>query len=71
MVHICDLIYSSCMKPFYLTLLFVLIACTPRIELAPSDKPITINMNIKIDHEVRVKVEKDLEQVIGKDSNLF
>lgn len=48
-----------------------LLSCTPRIELAPSDKPITINMNIKIDHEVKVKVEKDLEQVIGKDSNLF
>lgn len=47
------------------------VGCTPRIEVVPSDKPITINMNIKIDHEVRVKVERDLEQVISKDSDLF
>ena len=54
---------------FLVTLLCA--GCTPRIEVVPSDKPITINMNIKIDHEVRVKVERDLEQVISKDSDLF
>jgi YnbE-like lipoprotein len=59
------------MKLSLVTIFFMLVACTPRIELAPSDKPITINMNIKIDHEVKVKVEKDLEQVFAKDSNLF
>ena len=48
-----------------------LIACSPRVELAAPEKPITINMNIKIDHEVRVKVERDLEKVISKDSDLF
>lgn len=37
---------------------------------APTE-PITINLNVKIDHEVRVKVEKDLEDVISKDSELF
>ncbi len=46
-------------------------ACTPRVELGGSDKPITINMNVKIDHEVRVKVEKDLDSVISADSDLF
>ena len=46
-------------------------ACTPRVEIAPSDKPITINMNIKIDHEVKVKVDRDLDEVINKDSKLF
>lgn len=47
------------------------LACTPRVELGGSDKPITINMNVKIDHEVRVKVEKDLDSVISEDSDLF
>lgn len=46
-------------------------SCTPRVELAGSDKPITINMNVKIDHEVRVKVDKELDQVISEDSGLF
>lgn len=51
--------------------LIVLIGCSPRVEVAPSDKPITINLNVKIDHEVRVKVEKDLDQVISEKSDLF
>jgi hypothetical protein len=46
-------------------------ACTPRIEVAPSDKPITINLNVKIDHEIRVKVDKELDHVLSSDSGLF
>ncbi|MDT7042495.1 YnbE family lipoprotein [Candidatus Nitronereus thalassa] len=46
-------------------------ACTPRVEVAPPEKPITINLNVKIDHEVRVKVEKDLQAVFSEDSKLF
>ena len=44
---------------------------TARVEVVPPDKPITINLNIKIDHEVRVKVEKELDAVLSKDSPLF
>ncbi|MFO0774274.1 MAG: YnbE family lipoprotein [Nitrospiraceae bacterium] len=47
------------------------LACTPRVEVAPSDKPITINLNVKIDHEIRVKVDKDLENVMSDKSGLF
>ena len=46
-------------------------ACTPRVEVAAPDKPITINLNVKIDHEIRVKVDKDLEKVFSDDSGLF
>ena len=49
----------------------VLLSCTPRVEVAVPDKPITINLNIKIDHEVRVKVDKDLEAVFSDQSELF
>ena len=48
-----------------------LTACTPRVEVAPPDEPITINLNVKIDHEVRVRVEKDLDKVISDESDLF
>ena len=44
--------------------------CTPQVELM-ADKPITINLNVKIDHEIRVKVDKDLDQVLSQDSGLF
>lgn len=46
-------------------------SCTPRIEVAAPDKPITINLNVKIDHEIRVKVDKDLDQVLSSNSGLF
>jgi len=46
-------------------------ACTPRVEIAAPEKPITINLNVKIDHEVRIRVEKDLDELISEDSELF
>ncbi|HET9606227.1 MAG TPA: YnbE family lipoprotein [Nitrospira sp.] len=46
------------------------LGCTPRVEVA-ADKPITINLNVKIDHEIRVKVDKELDQVLSQDSGLF
>lgn len=56
---------------FSIAALFSIAGCTPRVEVAPPTEPITINLNVKIDHEVRLKVEKDLDKVISKDSELF
>jgi hypothetical protein len=52
-------------------LVFVVGACTPRVEVEAPDKPITINLNVKIDHEIRVKVDKELDQVLSDESGLF
>jgi len=54
-----------------MSVLPMIASCTPRVTVEASEKPITINLNVKIDHEVRIKVEKDLDQVISKDSPLF
>lgn len=43
-------------------------ACTPTVRVA-SD-PIEINMNVKIQHEVRVKVDRELEELF-EDEDLF
>jgi len=45
--------------------------CNPTVTIAPPDKPITINMNIKIEHEIKIKVDKDLEKALSEDSGLF
>ncbi|MGC1952108.1 MAG: YnbE family lipoprotein [Gammaproteobacteria bacterium] len=45
--------------------------CTPTVRVAPPEEPITINLNVKIEHEVRVKVERALDEVISEDSGLF
>jgi hypothetical protein len=50
---------------------FVLLsACTHKIQLETKE-PITININVKIDHEIRVKVDKELDDIFSDDSELF
>ena len=49
----------------------LLAACAPKVQLEAPKEPITINMNIKIEHEIRVKVDKDLDQLLDKDKDLF
>lgn len=53
------------------TCLPLMAACSPTVKLEAPDKPIEINMNVKIDHEVRVRVEKDLENEIANNPELF
>jgi len=51
-------------------ILLVSAACTTKVEVATKE-PITINLNVKIQHEIRVKVDKELEDVFKKDKGLF
>lgn len=46
-------------------------ACAPTVKIEAPDKPIEINLNVKIEQEVRVKVERDLEKAIQDDPALF
>jgi hypothetical protein len=46
-------------------------ACEPRVTVEPPKEPITINVNVKIDHEVRVKVDKELDDLFDKKPELF
>lgn len=48
----------------------VITACTHTVQVETKE-PITININVKIDHEIRVKVDKELDNVFSEDSNLF
>lgn len=48
-----------------------LTSCTPRIEVAAPKEPITINMNVKIEHEIHIKVDKDVEALLKERSDLF
>ena len=45
-------------------------ACQPTVKVEAPDKPITINLNVKIEQEVRIKVEKDVEDLLA-DEELF
>ncbi|MDZ7278355.1 YnbE family lipoprotein [Pantoea eucrina] len=49
----------------------LLLGCVPRIEVAAPKEPITINMNVKIEHEIHIKVDKDVEALLKDQSGLF
>ncbi len=49
----------------------LLSGCVPRIEVAAPKEPITINMNVKIEHEIHIKVDKDVETLLKSRSDLF
>ena len=49
----------------------LLSGCVPRIEVATPKEPITINMNVKIEHEIHIKVDKDVENMLKNRSDLF
>ncbi len=46
-------------------------ACQPKVQLEAPKEPITINLNVKIEHEIRVKVDKDLDQLFEEEDGLF
>lgn len=46
-------------------------ACTPTVQVAMPSEPITINLNVRIEHEIRVRVEEELEDIFNDDSGLF
>ena len=43
--------------------MMTLSACTPTVKVEAPDKPIEINMNINIRHEILVKVERAVEEM--------
>jgi len=58
------------------TLIFLIlpafvVGCSPTVQLAAPKEPIEINLNIKIEHEIRIQVDKELEGLFEDDSGLF
>lgn len=62
-------IYSK--ERFAITSMLLLGACSPTVTLEAPDKPIRIDLNIKIDHEVRVKLEKNVDNLVKSRPELF
>ena len=47
------------------------LACTPTVQLAMPNEPININLNVKVEHEIYIRVDKALDNVLNEDSGLF
>lgn len=57
--------------PAAVALGLVLAACQPTVRVEAPDKPIVINLNVKIEQEVRIKVERDVETLLERNRDLF
>jgi hypothetical protein len=56
---------------FALAMVLMVSACTPTVKLEVPDRPIVINLNVKIEQEVRVKLEKGVEEVVQNNPDIF
>nr|WP_310734253.1 YnbE family lipoprotein [Shewanella sp. SR44-3] len=51
-----------------LGLITLVSACSPTVKIEPPDKPIVINLNVKIEHEIKIKIDKELDTLINNES---
>lgn len=48
-----------------------LAACQHRVQVEAPKDPIVINLNVKIEQEVRVKVDREVEDLFADNPDLF
>lgn len=46
-------------------------ACSPTVKVEAPDKPIRIDLNINIQQEVRIKVDRALDDAFAKNPEIF
>ena len=45
--------------------------CAPEVQIRAPEKPIVINLNVKIEQEICIKVEKDIDNLLENNKDLF
>lgn len=51
--------------------LMLMTACNPTVKVEAPQEPITINLNIKLDADVRVKLEEQAKEDIESNPDVF
>ena len=49
----------------------VVAACQPRVAVEPPKEPITINLNVKLDADIRVRLEEQAREDIEANPDIF
>lgn len=58
-------------SPLICSMAIFLVACTPRVEVVAPQEPITINLNIKLDADIRLKLEETATEDINENPEIF
>ncbi len=48
-----------------------LLAACATVKVQAPDKPIEINLNVKIEQEVRIKLDREVEELISQNPDIF
>jgi len=46
-------------------------ACSPTVKVQAPDEPIEINLNIKIQQDIRIRLDKDVDELITDNPDIF
>ena len=49
----------------------LLMGCTPTVKVAVPNEPININLNVKIEHKILIKVDREIDGLLNDKSDLF
>lgn len=56
------------LQVFMMTLIF---SCAPTVQVNAPEKPIVINLNISIEHKIKVQIDKELDKLMESEKGLF
>ncbi len=62
---------ASPVVPTIALLALFVVACTPTVKVEAPQEPITINLNIKLDAEVRLLLEEKAKDDIDENPEIF
>jgi hypothetical protein len=66
-----SLLRQTLLTSAILSAAIALSACSPKIAIETPKEPITINLNVKIEHEILIKVDKQIDTLFSEESDLF
>lgn len=49
----------------------VLAACSPTVRLEAPSEPIEINLNVRIQQEVRIRIDRELDDLFEEEDDIF
>ncbi|OFZ49592.1 MAG: hypothetical protein A2381_03960 [Bdellovibrionales bacterium RIFOXYB1_FULL_37_110] len=52
-------------------LMFILSSCAPTVRVEAPDKPIEINLNVNIEHNVKIQMDKQLDNLMKNQKDIF
>lgn len=48
-----------------------LVACNPTVRVEAPSEPIEINLNVRIEQEIRIKIDRELDELFEEEDDIF